>query len=120
MSQNDQYSEAGPSSHIAPSQTESYANPDYPFDLSDPPVTPHQSISQQPPSSTATSGYRATNSIPIPPSLEKIVPPTHKHYVLWTEMKKTDFIQWWLQTAGANPYLLVGLVGSSNRRARKR
>lgn len=40
---------------------------------------------------------------PIPSTLHRIGPRNQKHWVLWTAINKTEFIEWWRHTAGAHP-----------------
>jgi hypothetical protein len=102
MSQFSQYSEAGPSSQIASSQIDvGYPNEYLTLGLNDPSLTPDQSISQQTVISVPASDFPPPISIPL--TLRRIGPNTRKPWVIYTEMYKKDFLEWWLQTAGASP-----------------
>ena len=106
MSQYEQYTEAGPSSQIPSSQTGIHPLPSFlcGIGVSDEPLTPEQSISQQPLSSRPASDFFPSESNPTPLSLRRIGPTSQKFWVLWTEMNKIVFIEWWRHTAGAHPH----------------
>lgn len=110
MSHPQQYAEAS-SSQLPPSQSV-YTNRfgDYNFSTLDDniniqPLTPGQSISQRNLTSTPASipDIDLLTPIPLPPTLERVGRDTQKVWVLYTEMNKTQFIEWWRHTAGAFP-----------------
>lgn len=83
MSHYDAYTEAGQSSQIASSiiginQPSSI----YSFDIRDDPLTPNESISQQPLYTLPPSDVLDANVNPIPSTLRRISPRNQKHWVL--------------------------------------
>lgn len=107
MSDSRHFVEAGPSSQISSSQIE-YPDrlTDYDLlslDLTHEPLTPDQSISQQTPNAIAPSVYSDSQPtiITTAPALLERIGPGAKVWVRYTKMNKTQFIEWWRHTSGA-------------------
>ena len=68
----------------------------YPFSDDIPQLITETSFSQQSFSSIPDSEF--IQPLLIPPSLQCVGPDRNKSWVLYSNMNKTDFIEWWLQT----------------------
>lgn len=91
MSSFSQFSDAGPSSLAG---NELYEDS---FTHLDPPSITEIPDSQRSLVSTQITDFLSPPSS-APQSLQRGGPPKQKVWVIWTEMNKTEFIQWWMET----------------------
>ena len=77
----------------------SYFNPSITSDSIDPLLSDFTPFDASESQSTAPNIYE-----PPPPSIERVGPDREKEWALWSEMSKTEFIEWWLTTQyGSKP-----------------